>query len=113
MSDLKIVIVGAGFATRIVHMPGYSGIGVPVAAICDLDRARAQSMAGQYVIPSVYTDWREMLEKELPNVDGTALEATDSSGSNPGVIAGVTAAIAAGVASLGGAAWYVRRRRTP
>ena len=73
MSDLKIVIVGAGFATRIVHMPGYSGIGVPVAAICDLDRARAQSLAGQYAIPNVYTDWREMLEKEQPDVVSVCL----------------------------------------
>ncbi len=37
MSDLKIVIVGAGFAARVVHLPGYSGNHEPVAAICDLE----------------------------------------------------------------------------
>ena len=47
---------------------------------------------------------------ELPEVAGTPLEATDSSGSNTGLIAGIVAAIAAGSATLGGAAWYARRR---
>lgn len=68
MSDLKIAIIGAGFAARVVHLPGYSGVGQPVHAICDLDRERAQALAGRYNIPSVYTDWREMLEKEQPDI---------------------------------------------
>lgn len=73
MSDPKIVIVGAGFATRVVHLPGYSANGIGVAAICDLDRARAQQLADQYNIPQVYTDWREMLERERPDVVSVCL----------------------------------------
>lgn len=73
MSDLKIAIVGAGFATRVVHLPGYSGVQQPVAAICDLDRERAQALADQYGIPSVYTDWRELLERERPDVVSVCL----------------------------------------
>ena len=68
MSDLKIVIVGAGFAARVVHLPGYSGNREPVAAICDLDRERAQTLADRYDVPKVYTDWREMFERERPDV---------------------------------------------
>ncbi|MBI2914091.1 MAG: Gfo/Idh/MocA family oxidoreductase [Chloroflexi bacterium] len=68
MSDLKIVIIGAGFAARIVHLPGYKGNDEPVAAICDLIPERAQSLADQYGIPRVYADWREMIEKERPDV---------------------------------------------
>ncbi|MEX0786861.1 MAG: Gfo/Idh/MocA family oxidoreductase [Dehalococcoidia bacterium] len=68
MSDLKIVIIGAGFAARIVHLPGYAGIGAPVAAICDLKQELAQALATEYNIPQVYTDWQEMLEKERPDV---------------------------------------------
>ena len=40
----------------------------------------------------------------------TALEAPESSGSNAGLLAGIVAAIAAGTVTLGGAAWYARRR---
>jgi predicted dehydrogenase len=73
MSDLKIAIVGAGFAARVVHLPGYSGVQQPVAAICDLDRERAQALADQYGIPSVYTEWRELLERERPDVVSVCL----------------------------------------
>ncbi len=48
---------------------------------------------------------------ELPEVAGAPLEAPDSSGSNAGLLAGIAAAIAAGTVTLGGAAWYARRRR--
>jgi predicted dehydrogenase len=73
MSDLKIVIVGAGFAARIVHLPGYAGVGEPVAAICDLDQERAQALADRYDIPKTYTDWREMFERERPDVVSVCL----------------------------------------
>lgn len=68
MSDLKIAIVGAGFAARIVHLPGYSGVGESVAAICDLEQERAQDLADRYHIPKTYTDWQEMFERERPDV---------------------------------------------
>ena len=49
---------------------------------------------------------------ELAEAEGAPLEAPDSSGSNTGLIAGIVAAIATGGVSLGGAAWYARRRLT-
>ncbi len=73
MADMKIVIVGAGFATRVVHLPGYKGVGAPVAALCDLLEERAQALAQQYGIPKVYSDWREMLEREQPGVVSVCL----------------------------------------
>ncbi len=73
MSDLKIVIVGAGFAARVVHLPGYQGNLAPVAAICDLMPERAQALADQYGIPRVYSDWREMLEQEQPDIVSVCL----------------------------------------
>ena len=73
MSDLKIAIVGAGFAARVIHLPGYAGAGQPVAAICDLDEKIARTQAEQHNIPQVYTDWREMLEQERPDVVGVCL----------------------------------------
>ena len=47
---------------------------------------------------------------ELAESAGTPLAASDSSGSNMGLIAGIVAAIAAGAVTLGGAAWYTKRR---
>ena len=73
MSDPKIVIVGAGFAARVVHLPGYKGAWAPVAAICDLLEERAQTLAKQYNIPNVYADWREMLAREQPDVVSVCL----------------------------------------
>ena len=47
---------------------------------------------------------------ELPEVAGTPLEASDSSGSNTALIVGIVAAFAAVTVTLGGAVWYTRRR---
>ena len=47
---------------------------------------------------------------ELPGEAEAPLEMPDSSGINAGVVAGIAAAVLAGTVSLGGAAWYARRR---
>ena len=48
---------------------------------------------------------------ELPEVAGTPLDATGSSGGSAGLFVGVIAAAVAGAVALGRAAWYARRRR--
>jgi predicted dehydrogenase len=68
-----IVIVGAGFAARVVHLPGYDAAGAPVAAICDLDSERAQALADRHHIRKVYSDWREMIEAEQPDLVSVCL----------------------------------------
>lgn len=73
MSELKIVVVGAGFAARVVHLPGYQAAGAPVAAICDVVRERAQELADRFGIVSVYEDWREMIERERPDIVSVCL----------------------------------------
>ena len=73
MSDLKVAIIGAGFAARVVHLPGYAGAGQQVAAICDLDETPARTQADQHNIPQVYRDWREMLANERPDVVSVCL----------------------------------------
>ncbi len=64
MSEPRVGVIGAGWAARVVHLPGFRATGQPVAAICDLNPEPAQKLAAQYGIPAVYTDWREMLERE-------------------------------------------------
>jgi len=48
---------------------------------------------------------------ELPGIDGAPLQTSGSSSPSAGVLAAMAAALAAGAITLGGAAWYVRRRR--
>ncbi len=69
MSKPRIAIIGAGFATRVGHLPGYaaSAVAADVVAICDMNPVPAETLAAQYKISKVYSDWREMLEKERPD----------------------------------------------
>ena len=49
---------------------------------------------------------------ELPAVAGKPLEGEGDAGPSASVVAGVVAAVAAGALTLGGTAWYTRRRRS-
>src|SRR5512135_213967 len=69
----RIAIVGAGFITRVGHLPGYSAAGANVVAICDLNEEPASKLAKQYGIPKVYADWREMIEREQPDIVSVCL----------------------------------------
>ena len=69
----RIAIIGAGFITRVGHLPGYSAAGADVVAICDVNPEPANKLAAQYRIPAVYSDWREMIEKERPDIVSVCL----------------------------------------
>lgn len=68
MAGLRIAVVGAGFAAREVHLPGYKAAGAPVAAICDVEQGPAAALAKRFEIASVYADYREMIDTEKPDV---------------------------------------------
>lgn len=68
MTDLTAVVIGAGVISEHCHLPGYAAGGVRVAAVCDLDAARAERAARRFDVPRTYTDWREMLRAERPQV---------------------------------------------
>jgi predicted dehydrogenase len=63
----RIAVIGAGWAARIAHLPAYAANGITPVAIADLNTDVAADQAKRHKIPSVYTDWREMLEKEKPD----------------------------------------------
>jgi predicted dehydrogenase len=68
-AGLKAVVVGAGWIAEHGHIPGYKQTeGVEVAAICDLVGERVQAVADRFEIPRTYTDWREMLRAERPQI---------------------------------------------
>lgn len=70
---IKIVVIGAGEHSRGYHLPSlahyvsqYPGE-VYLAALCDLRREHAETMARQYGFARVYTNLEHMLDKEKPD----------------------------------------------
>jgi predicted dehydrogenase len=47
-------MIGAGSIVSFAHLPAYQKWNLPVSGIYDLDRSRAQALADQYQIPTVY-----------------------------------------------------------
>lgn len=65
--SLRVSYIGAGgFSSRFIH-PQLGRHGVRLSAICDLDEARARNAAACHGFERVYTDFREMLEREKPD----------------------------------------------
>jgi len=69
---LRIGVLGAGNHSTTYHGPALDACRrndeVTLAAVCDLDLERAQRYAERFGFDAVYTDWREMLERE--SLDG-------------------------------------------
>jgi predicted dehydrogenase len=72
----RIVIIGAGWITRMCHLPGYAKAGADVVAICDVNPAPAEKLAKQYGVPKVYGNWHEMIVEEKPDVVSVCLPNT-------------------------------------
>ena len=67
MPAAKIAVIGAGWAARIAHLPAYTANRTTPVAIADLNTDVADVEAKKHGIPNVYSDWREMIEKEKPD----------------------------------------------
>ena len=67
MSELKGVIIGAGFFAQF-HAEAWARIdGVKITALADPDLEKAQAFAQQWNIPNVYADAEKMLQEEKPD----------------------------------------------
>ncbi len=67
MKKLKGVAVGAGYFSQF-HFDAWSRIAdVELAAICDVDAAKARQSAAQYGVAKSYSDFGEMLDNEQPD----------------------------------------------
>src|SRR5262245_49187467 len=61
---VRVGVVGTSWYADWMHLPNLkSHPHAEVAAICGRNPERAAEMAGKYAIPSVFTDYREMIEK--------------------------------------------------
>jgi UDP-N-acetyl-2-amino-2-deoxyglucuronate dehydrogenase len=67
MKKLKFALIGCGRISK-NHFEAMSSIPeAEFVACCDIIKDRAEEAAQLYDIPSVYTDYREMLKKERPD----------------------------------------------
>src|SRR5512139_2138049 len=71
-TPVKVGVVGAGFAAAF-HLRCYrqvQGVPVEVAAIVDINKARAEDLARRNGVPKVYEDFRRVLEdKSIQVID--------------------------------------------
>ncbi|MCM3629172.1 Gfo/Idh/MocA family oxidoreductase [Paenibacillus glycanilyticus] len=64
MEAIKIGIIGVGQIGK-QHIEKYRAIaGAQIVAVCDVNEAEARRVAEQYGIPHVYSDYRQLLERE-------------------------------------------------
>lgn len=69
--DVRIAIIGCGGIAHGKHMPSLQGVKeAKMVAFCDIIRERAEEAAQKYGVEGagVYTDYKEMIEKEKPEV---------------------------------------------
>ena len=65
MQKLKIGIIGCGSISSQRHIPSVCrNKKLKLVAICDIDNNKAMLTAKKFKIPSYYSDYKEMLEKE-------------------------------------------------
>lgn len=60
-SRRRIGVIGAGAIVDVAHLPAYRALGLEVAAIADLDRARAAAVAERHGIGTAYGSAEELL----------------------------------------------------
>src|ERR1051325_1784108 len=64
---LKGVAIGAGYFSRF-QIEAWKPIPeVEITAICDRADESVRAVAGQFGIPGIYTDWKEMIGREQPD----------------------------------------------
>jgi L-asparaginase II len=68
MQRIRVAILGTSFG-RLVQAPGFQRHpGFELVAIAGRDAARTQHIASELGVPKGYGDWRELLERERPEL---------------------------------------------
>ena len=68
IEPIRVGLIGAGRNTRDRHIPGFDKVsGLEVAAVANRTRESGRTVADQFNIPTVYDNWRELLEDESLN----------------------------------------------
>jgi predicted dehydrogenase len=67
MGTLRGVVIGAGYFSAF-HQEAWSRIPeVKICAVCDLVEEKVHEAQRRFHLPSVYMNWRDMLEAERPD----------------------------------------------
>jgi virulence factor len=67
-SRIRVAMIGAGSMANAVHYPSLASLpDVEFAGICDLDPIRLQTTADKYQIAAGYSDYRVMIEAQVPD----------------------------------------------
>lgn len=66
----KVCIIGCGMIAKNAHIPAYKhwSDDFEIVAVCDAFEASAKKVADRFEIPSYYTDAKQMLEEQRPDV---------------------------------------------
>ena len=67
-STLKVVTIGAGYFARFHHEAWSRAPRATLAAICDLDREKAEAAAAEVGVAAAYDNPAEMLARERPDL---------------------------------------------
>ena len=71
-ATIKIGVIGAGWNTTRMHIPGFQAIdGVEVAGVVNRSNESSQRVADQFGIPRVYDSWRDLVSD--PDVDAVCI----------------------------------------
>jgi len=68
VSDIKAAVVGAGWIATHAHLPGHKKAGAKLAGLADVVPGLAEKVGAEFGVARSYTDWREMLAREKPDV---------------------------------------------
>ena len=69
---VRVGLIGAGRNTRERHLPGFQKIaGVEIVAVANRSRESGQVVADSFNIPTVYDNWRDLLED--PTIDAVCI----------------------------------------
>lgn len=64
-ADLNVAVLGTGAIAQIVHLPTLAQMkGVTIAAVCDPDLKKAQSLANRFGVSASYVDDEELLSDD-------------------------------------------------
>jgi predicted dehydrogenase len=65
VEKLRVAVIGAGRWAKSAHLPGFQRSPLSeIVAICDLNRALVEERAREFNIPTVVTDYRELLDRK-------------------------------------------------
>ena len=71
-NQIRVGLIGAGGNVRARHIPGFQGVAdCEIAAVANRSLESGRAIADQFNIPTVYGNWRELLEDE--NIDAVCI----------------------------------------